>query len=347
MVPQFDNPRVGLVQSPQDYRDNDGSFFKRLMFWEYAGFFKLGMVTRNERNAIIQHGTMGLIRRAAIERSHEEWAEWTITEDAELGLRLFREGWEAVYSPRSFGRGVMPDDFAAFRKQRFRWAYGAMQILRGHASAVFNPFNRELTLGQKWHFVTGWMPWIGDALGLAFLVMGLVWSVGLIVAPMRYEFPIVLFMLPSIGLFLFKIAQIFALYGARVPCGFMDRLGAAVAGLALSHTIGKAVWKGLFIRSAPFLRTPKMEDAPALVQGLVMAREELGLLVLTWAAMIGVGLAHHLATAEAMLWCAVLFTQSLPYLAAVTVAVVAAFPARVREARAVTANMGALLAAGD
>jgi len=347
MVPQFDNPRVGLVQSPQDYRDNDGSFFKRLMFWEYAGFFKLGMVTRNERNAIIQHGTMGLIRRAAIERSHEEWAEWTITEDAELGLRLFREGWEAVYSPRSFGRGVMPDDFAAFRKQRFRWAYGAMQILRGHASAVFNPFNRELTLGQKWHFVTGWMPWIGDALGLVFLVMGLVWSVGLIVAPMRYEFPIVLFMLPSIGLFLFKIAQIFALYGARVPCGFMDRLGAAVAGLALSHTIGKAVWKGLFIRSAPFLRTPKMEDAPALVQGLVMAREELGLLVLTWAAMIGVGLAHHLATAEAMLWCAVLFTQSLPYLAAVTVAVVAAFPARVREARAVTANMGALLAAGD
>jgi exo-beta-1,3-glucanase (GH17 family)/cellulose synthase/poly-beta-1,6-N-acetylglucosamine synthase-like glycosyltransferase len=346
MVPQFDNPRVGIVQSPQDYRDNDGSFFKRLMFWEYAGFFQLGMVTRNERNAIIQHGTMSLIRRSALEQSGD-WAEWTITEDAELGLRLFRAGWEAVYSPRSFGRGVMPDDFGAFRKQRFRWAYGAMQILRGHAGAVFNPFNRELTLGQRWHFITGWMPWIGDALGLAFLVLGLVWSVGLIVAPMRYEFPIVLFMLPSIGLFLFKIAQIFALYGAKVKCGFKDRVGAAVAGLALSHTIGKAVWKGLFIRSAPFLVTPKMEGAPALVQGLVMAREELALLVLTWAAMIGVGVAHQMATIEARLWCAVLFTQSLPYLAAVTVAVVAAFPARVRQTRAVTADAGAFLAAGD
>ncbi len=346
MVPQFDNPRVGIVQSPQDYRDNDGSFFKRLMFWEYAGFFHLGMVTRNERNAIIQHGTMSLVRRAALEQNGD-WAEWTITEDAELGLRLFRAGWEAVYSSRSFGRGVMPDDFGAFRKQRFRWAYGAMQILRGHAAAVFNPFNRELTLGQRWHFITGWMPWIGDALGLAFLVLGLVWSVGLIVAPMRYEFPIVLFMLPSIGLFFFKIAQIFALYGAKVPCGFKDRVGAAVAGLALSHTIGKAVWKGLFIRSAPFLVTPKMEGAPALVQGLVMAREELVLLLLTWAAMIGVGFAHHMATIEAQLWCAVLFTQSLPYLAAVTVAVVAAFPAQVRAPRALTAKAGALLAAGD
>jgi exo-beta-1,3-glucanase (GH17 family)/cellulose synthase/poly-beta-1,6-N-acetylglucosamine synthase-like glycosyltransferase len=347
MVPQFANPRVGFVQSPQDYRDNDGSFFKRLMFWEYAGFFQLGMVTRNERNAIIQHGTMCLIRRAALEASGN-WAEWTITEDAELGLRLFREGWEAVYAPRSFGRGVMPDDFAAFRKQRFRWAYGAMQILRGHAKAVFNPFNRELSLGQRWHFITGWLPWIGDALGLAFLVLGLGWSIGLIAAPMRFEFPITLFMIPSIFLFVFKITQIFTLYGAKVNCGLKDRVGAAVAGLALSHTIGKAVWKGLFIRSAPFLVTPKMEGAPALVQGLVMAREELVLLVLSWAAMIAVGCVHHLATWEAKLWCTVLFTQSLPYLAAVTVAVVAAFPTAERAtSRAPSMAMAGQFAAGD
>ena len=327
MVPQFANPRVGFVQSPQDYHDNDGSFFKRLMFWEYAGFFQLGMVTRNERNAIIQHGTMSLIRTAAL-RHAGNWSEWTITEDAELGLRLFRAGWEAVYAPRSFGRGVMPDDFAAFRKQRFRWAYGAMQIVRGHAGALLNPFNRELTAGQRWAFVTGWLPWVGDALGLAFLLMGLVWSIGLIAEPARFEFPIVLFMVPSIGLFFFKLAQISALYGARVPCGWRDRAGAAIAGLALSHTIGKAVWKGLAVRSAPFLRTPKMEDAPAIIQGLVMAREELVLLVLSWTAMVAVGWVHHLATAETWLWCAVLLTQSMPYLAAVTVAVVAAFPAR-------------------
>ncbi len=338
MVPQFANPRVGFVQSPQDYRDNDGSLFKRLMFWEYAGFFQLGMVNRNERNAIIQHGTMSLIRRAALQQGGS-WSEWTITEDAELGLRLFRAGWEAVYSPRSFGRGVMPDDFAAFRKQRFRWAYGAMQIVRGHAGALLNPFDRTLTTGQRWAFVTGWLPWVGDALGLAFLIMGLGWSVGLIAAPMRFEFPIVLFMVPSIGLFFFKLAQLSALYGAKVPCGWRDRAGAAIAGLALSHTIGKAVWKGLFIRSAPFLRTPKMEHAPALVKGLVMAREELVLLLASWTAMVAVGWVHHLATAETDLWCAVLLTQSLPYLAAVSVAIVAAFPARQRQEapRAITA----------
>ncbi len=346
MAPFFNDPKVGFVQSPQDYRDNDGSIFKRLMFWEYAGFFKLGMVTRNERNAIIQHGTMTLVRKEAMAQVNG-WSEWTICEDAELGLKLFRNGWEAVYSPRSFGRGVMPDDFAAFRKQRFRWAYGAMQIMRGHARALFNPFNRSLTLGQRWSFVMGWLPWIGDALGLVFLAGGLAWSVGLIVAPMRFEFPILLFMVPSIGLFVFKLAQLLTLYKARVDAPFIDRLGAALGGLSLTHAIGKAVLKGLVVRSAPFLRTPKMENAPALVQGLVMAREELVILTLTWAAMIGVAIAHRFGTWEATLWVAVLFTQSLPYLASVAVSVIAAMPARQEAPRPLPVPAGARIAAGD
>jgi exo-beta-1,3-glucanase (GH17 family) len=326
-APQFAEPRVGIVQSPQDYRDAGEGRFKRLMFWEYAGFFHIGMVTRNERNAIIQHGTMTLIRAAAL-REAGGWAEWCIVEDAELGLRLFRHGWQAVYSSRSFGRGVMPDDFSAWCRQRFRWSYGAMQICRRHASALFSPFNGELTPGQRWHFITGWMPWVGDALGLFFLLVGLAWSVGLIVAPMRVEFPIAAFMLPSIGLFGLRLAQLLVLYRARVPCPLPDRLGAAVAGLALSHTIAIAVWKGLLTRGAPFRRTPKMRAAPALVRGLWMARAEFALGLLTLGAMTGVGVAHHMATPEARLWCLVLLTQSLPYAASVFVSVAAALPAR-------------------
>ncbi|MDA8050652.1 MAG: glycosyltransferase [Rhodospirillales bacterium] len=349
MVPAFADPAVGFTQSPQDYRDNDGSLFKRLMFWEYAGFFRIGMVTRNERNAIIQHGTMTLIRRAAIARAGA-WAEWCITEDSELGLRLMQAGWKAVYAKESFGRGLMPDDFSAYRKQRCRWAYGAMRITRAHWRALLSPFERGLTLGQRWHFLTGWLPWLGDGLGLLFLLMGLAWSVGLIVEPKEIEFPIILFMLPSLGLFVFKLAELLVLYRSRVPCRLADRLGAAVAGLALSHTIGKAVLKGLATNRAPFLRTPKMKDAPALVQGLAMAREEFLLLLLTWAAMIGVGAVHDLATWEVKLWCLILFTQSLPYLAAVSLSVVAALPAPRRSLAPLPALLpaaGAKLMSGD
>ena len=108
MVPVFADPKVGFTQSPQDYPDADDRLFKRLMFWEF--------VTRSERNAPI-HRTMTLIRKQAL-LDVQGWAEWCIAEDAELGLRLFRAGYEVVYARKSFGKGVMPDDFAAFRQQR-------------------------------------------------------------------------------------------------------------------------------------------------------------------------------------------------------------------------------------
>src|SRR5215469_3187027 len=96
LVPLFDSPRMAVVQAPQDYRDAGGNAFKAMCHAEYRGFFYIGMITRNERNAIIQHGTMSLIRRRALEKVGG-WAEWCITEDAELGLRVFEAGLEAGY----------------------------------------------------------------------------------------------------------------------------------------------------------------------------------------------------------------------------------------------------------
>ncbi len=51
---------------------------------EYAGFFDIGMVQRNEKNAIIAHGTMCLIRRSALVAAGN-WSSDTICEDTDLG----------------------------------------------------------------------------------------------------------------------------------------------------------------------------------------------------------------------------------------------------------------------
>ncbi|MCR3865211.1 glycosyltransferase, partial [Pseudomonas aeruginosa] len=134
MVPHFGDPRIAVVQSPQDYRDQHESAFKRLCYAEYKGFFHIGMVTRNDRDAIIEHGTMTMIRRSVLDELR--WPEWCITEDAELGLRVFEKGLSAAYFERSYGKGVMPDTFIDFKKQRFRWAYGAIQIMKRHTDAL-------------------------------------------------------------------------------------------------------------------------------------------------------------------------------------------------------------------
>ena len=63
---------------------------------------------------------MTLIRRIALLRAGG-WAQWCITEDAELGLRLAHQGWQSAYVAHSFGRGLTPDSLAAYKAQRFRW----------------------------------------------------------------------------------------------------------------------------------------------------------------------------------------------------------------------------------
>ncbi|MFA5041172.1 MAG: glycosyltransferase, partial [Bdellovibrionales bacterium] len=216
-VPYFVKPEIAFVQAPQDYRDENENAFKRMCYWEYAGFFHIGMVQRNERNAIIQHGTMTLIRKTALQNAGN-WSEWCICEDAELGLRLFENGYEAVYMNHSLGKGLMPDNFSAYKTQRFRWAYGAVQILKRHWHSLSE--GSRLTQGQRYHFISGWLPWFADAAHIVFALASLVWSVLLMFG--RVEFPPTVFLVPTLSVFVFKIATALVLYQARVKCGWRD-----------------------------------------------------------------------------------------------------------------------------
>ncbi len=328
----FEDPKLALVQAPQDYRDAHESAFKRMCFWEYAGFFHLGMHHRNERNAIIQHGTMTMVRRSALEEVGG-WAEWCITEDAELGLRLFEAGYDAQYVQHSYGRGLMPDSFAAFRKQRFRWAYGAVQIVKHHWRELL-PFRRSrLSSGQRYHFVAGWLGWVADGLQLMFILAALAWSAGIVLLPHYFEPPLTLFMAATLSLFSFKVVKSLWLYVARVRCGVPDALGAAIAGLALSHTVAKAILYGIFTSKLPFLRTPKCENQPALIRGLVTAREEIAYLLLLWAAAAAVWMARGAFEPAARLWALLLVVQSLPYMAALALSMINVMPAAPRLPR--------------
>jgi exo-beta-1,3-glucanase (GH17 family)/cellulose synthase/poly-beta-1,6-N-acetylglucosamine synthase-like glycosyltransferase len=333
-LPYFNSEKVGFVQGPQDYRDWDGDTFKTMCNWEYAGFFHIGMIQRNERNAIIQHGTMTLIRRTVLE-GVGGWGEWCICEDAELGLRLFERGYEAVYMSDSFGKGLVPDSFSGYKTQRFRWAYGAIQILKRHAGELMPSWlaflltgkrpENQLTFGQRYHFIAGWLPWLADAAHMVFALAAIFWSCLLL---LRWvEFPPAVFLVPTLSVFVFKILGGFWLYETRVKCSFPNKVGAAVAGMALTHAVGRAVWQGLFTNSKPFLRTPKNEDRPAAMQGLLMALEEVGLLLGLWGGALSVMYLFTTANHEAVIWSVMLMVQSLPYIAALTLSMINVWPA--------------------
>ncbi|MBJ2241571.1 MULTISPECIES: glycosyltransferase [Pseudomonas] len=335
MVPHFADPKIAVVQSPQDYRDQNESTFKKLCYAEYKGFFHIGMVTRNDRDAIIQHGTMTMTRRSVLEELG--WADWCICEDAELGLRVFEKGLSAAYYHTSYGKGLMPDTFIDFKKQRFRWAYGAIQIIKRHTASLLRGKDTELTRGQRYHFLAGWLPWVADGMNIFFTVGALLWSAAMIIVPTRVDPPLLIFAIPPLALFVFKVGKIIFLYRRAVGVNLKDAFCAALAGLALSHTIAKAVLYGFFTTSIPFFRTPKNADNHGFWVAISEAREEMFIMLLLWGAALGIYLVQGLPSNDMRFWVVMLLVQSLPYVAALIMAFLSSLPKPAAVAEPATA----------
>jgi exo-beta-1,3-glucanase (GH17 family) len=315
----LDDPAIGFVQAPQDHRDMADSPFKRVIGWEYAGFFNVGMVQRDLDDAIIQHGTMALIRRAALERAGG-WAEWCITEDAELGLRLHAQGWKSAYIRDSLGWGLLPDDWAAYAGQRHRWAYGGMRIL-ARFWRQFLP-GASLRPRQRLCYFAGWLPWIGDAVGVVFAFLSVAWTGLNAIFPDYIELPDPVLFLPAIFAFAARIALSFTTHRLRVPCSLANSLRAALAGVALAPTIGVAVLHGLLAPGAPFRRTPKAAGRARIGESFAALRKEMALFAgLTAAA--GWAFAVHNDEPGGVLWGIALLVQAVPPLMAISLALTA------------------------
>ncbi len=341
-VAHFDVPRVAVVQCPQAHRDWQHNAFQRMASWEYDGFFRIGMHHRNERDAIIQHGTMTLVRKHALVDTGG-WSEWCICEDAELGLRLMNAGWETRYIDEVLGRGLTPSNFSGYKSQRYRWAFGAMQILKrrwnwlwgrqdrqpvGSAASFLRP--RGLTGGQRFHFLTGWFSWFADALHLFFTLASLAWTVGMLLNPENFSLPLDLFVIPVLGFFVLKAYFGPSLYRARVPCGWRDVVGASLASMALSHAIARGIIAGLVQKRGTFVVTPKSwqtgkKRSPLAWVGAV--REEGLMLIGIVIAAIGV-IALMPIQYESLLWVGILATQAIPYFSSVACALISAYAPR-------------------
>lgn len=316
LVPSFDDPQVGLVQAPQDHRDGKKSVVAELMNGEYAGFFDIGMVQRNEANAIVVHGTMCLVRRSALMEAGN-WSSDTICEDTDLGLTMLERGWRAHYTNRRYGWGLLPESFESYKKQRHRWAYGGVQIIRKHWRR-FLPGGSLLTARQKLEFVVGWIGWLGaESLGVIVALLNIVWVP--IVAFAGIAIPERILTMPILATFLVTIVHFLTLYLVRVDIPLRQTIGSAFAAMGLQFTIAKAVAEGLVKEHLPFIRTDKggvrkREGFPARFEAI------LGFLLLAGAAIL-------LATnkdevREIYIFAAVLVVQSLPFLSAAAIAAI-------------------------
>lgn len=317
-LPAFQAPDVAMVQAPQDHRQAEGHWTHVGMNVEFGAFFDVGMVQRNEHNAIVAHGTMLLMRRSALGEVGG-WDVNCIVEDTELGLRFLLAGWRKVYTNARFGTGLLPDDLPSYRRQRFRWAYGAMTILRKHWRAVIMPGN-QLTKGQRYHFVAGWSHWIGDGISLVLSVLNVVWALILVAFQTGLPPPASV----SVALLLisgFNFAHGTFIQVSRPGISLKDGLKGTLLAMSLQMAIARGVLIAAVRRDYPFIVTTKGRTAPTVKHRFI---EELWpdalLLTLQFFSAICLIISNEYRARAIDLFAIVLVVQSMPYCVALFIA---------------------------
>ncbi len=298
-APLFADEKLGFVQSPQDYRDWEHATFLRRLYYSYKYFFSISPPSRNERDGAIFAGTMGLIRRPALE-SVGGWDEWCITEDAELSLRLLRDGWSGLHVDRSYGHGVMPLTFEALKGQRFRWCFGGIQILRMHWRSMLPGFlgrrqdgkQNRLTGGQRWAYLSGALQWYGDLVGVVFFFFLLGGALNIALGGGLLFRKLSAFLLAAIPLLVvLGFVRAVALIRRGTGASWHDAIGAFLIWQSTSLVVARASVQALFAKKAEFLRTPKTSEKASVWKALSANKAEV-LLALLGLVGIAIGVAH-------------------------------------------------------
>jgi cellulose synthase (UDP-forming) len=159
LAPYFDDPAVGIVQSPQffDVQQDHFNWLQRSAAATQEMFYRWIQPARDAVDAAICVGTNAVYRRSALRRAGG-FAQIGHSEDVHTGVNLSKAGYRTRYVPVNLAKGVCPDNFDGFANQQYRWCTGSMSLLADpdfHRSA--------LTVKQKLCFWTGFLYYITTA----------------------------------------------------------------------------------------------------------------------------------------------------------------------------------------
>jgi cellulose synthase/poly-beta-1,6-N-acetylglucosamine synthase-like glycosyltransferase len=118
--------RMGCLQAQLNIYNSDASWFTRQFTVEYTALFDCILPTLERLQLPVPlGGTSNHFPRAVLD-AVGGWDPYNVTEDADLGIRLARDGWH-VGVLRSTTWEEAPPSFRVWKGQRTRWLKGWMQ----------------------------------------------------------------------------------------------------------------------------------------------------------------------------------------------------------------------------
>jgi len=238
-------PEVGCVQAKLSYNNPDQNLITKWFTIEYAMWFIFFLPGLASLNAPIPLGGTSNHFRRSVLRKLGGWDPFNVTEDADLGIRMFREGYR-VRVLESTTLEEANSDFVNWVKQRSRWYKGYLQTLLVH---LRDP--RELVHEMGWKGLAHFAIFVGGTPVLAvlnpvFWVLTLLWFVG---HPMLIQeiFPAPVY---YVGLFCWVFGTFLLGYLTLLSCRITRRgeflwaaLVVPVYWVMMSMAAAKAIWQ--------------------------------------------------------------------------------------------------------
>jgi cellulose synthase/poly-beta-1,6-N-acetylglucosamine synthase-like glycosyltransferase len=129
-LPQFADPKVGMVQARWGHINREYSLLTRIQSILLDGHFVLEHGGRNRAGCFFNfNGTAGIWRRLVITDAGG-WQHDTLTEDLDLSYRAQLRGWRFVFMQDLVSPAEVPVEMNAFKSQQHRWAKGSIQTCR-------------------------------------------------------------------------------------------------------------------------------------------------------------------------------------------------------------------------
>jgi cellulose synthase (UDP-forming) len=157
-LPYFDDPALGILQTPQFFRTSRDNWVERGAAAQQEQFYRIGLRARDRRNGAICVGTNAVYRRSALdERGGMALLEHS--EDIFTGMKVVDAGYRVDYLPLPLASGSTPDNTAALASQQYRWA-------RGNFALAGTPLFKRMTLSpmQRLGLWDGWIFYVTSAL---------------------------------------------------------------------------------------------------------------------------------------------------------------------------------------
>jgi cellulose synthase/poly-beta-1,6-N-acetylglucosamine synthase-like glycosyltransferase len=246
---------ISFVQARWGHLNPDSSLLTRAQRIGIDGHFMIEQCARSYNGLFLNfNGTAGLWRKEAI-IDGGNWQDDTLTEDMDLSYRCQLAGWTAAYYPDVIVPAELPESYAAFKSQQFRWAKGSIQTALKIMPRVMRSKASLFAKVQAFLHMTH------------YCIHPLMATMALLALPILLKTHITLSiwqLIPFIAAILISLTGPSALYcvsqfsqGHAKGWNLLHLPGLVCIGVGIALSNTRAIFEAFIGINSPFVRTPK------------------------------------------------------------------------------------------